>query len=175
MTDSTDPRILRGTADEERIPSGGNASEHAPGGIERRRWIPWLGERRLFRPVSVGRPDDFSRRPSSSLRAHTSDEGPMSNLHDILQAYVSNGSVPGAVGLIARGGRVEVQAAGSADVGGTSPMARDSIFRIASITKPITAAAVMMLVEDGRIALDDPVDRWLPELAKPVVVRTPAC
>jgi CubicO group peptidase (beta-lactamase class C family) len=52
-------------------------------------------------------------------------------------------------------------------------MARDAIFRIASITKPITAAAVMMLVEDGRIALDDPVDQWLPELARPTVVRTP--
>jgi CubicO group peptidase (beta-lactamase class C family) len=98
----------------------------------------------------------------------------MSNLHDILQTYVGAGSVPGAVGLVARGDRVEVQAAGSADVDGTSPMARDSIFRIASITKPITAAAVMMLVEDGRIALADPVGHWLPELASPVVVRTPA-
>jgi CubicO group peptidase (beta-lactamase class C family) len=98
----------------------------------------------------------------------------MSNLHDILQSYVSNGSVPGAVGLMARGDRVEVAAAGSADVDGTSPMARDSIFRVASITKPITAAAVMMLVEDGRIALEDPVKEWLPELASPAVVRTPA-
>jgi CubicO group peptidase (beta-lactamase class C family) len=98
----------------------------------------------------------------------------MSNLHDILQTYVGNGSVPGAVGLMARGDRVEVAAAGSADVDGTSPMARDSIFRIASITKPITAAAVMMLVEDGRIALQDPVRQWLPELASPAVVRSPA-
>ena len=98
----------------------------------------------------------------------------MSNLHDILQTYVGNGSVPGAVGLMARGDRVEVAAAGSADVDGTTPMARNSIFRIASITKPITAAAVMMLVEDGRIALEDPVGHWLPELAAPSVVRTPA-
>jgi CubicO group peptidase (beta-lactamase class C family) len=52
-------------------------------------------------------------------------------------------------------------------------MLRDSIFRIASTTKPITAAAVMMLVEDGRTALDEPVERWLPELASPTVVRTP--
>ena len=98
----------------------------------------------------------------------------MSKLRDILQTYVSDGSVPGAVGLLARGGHVEVQAAGSADVNGTAPMARDSIFRVASITKPITAAAVMMLVEDGRIALEDPVGPWLPELASPAVVRTPA-
>jgi CubicO group peptidase (beta-lactamase class C family) len=97
----------------------------------------------------------------------------MSNLHDILQTYVSNGLVPGTVGLIARADRVEVEAVGSADVDGTCPMARDSIFRIASITKPITAAAVMMLIEDGRIALNDPVGPWLPELASPAVVRTP--
>ena len=98
----------------------------------------------------------------------------MSTLHDILQTSVSDGSVPGAVGLVARGDQVEVQAAGSADVDGARPMARDSIFRIASITKPITAAAVMMLAEDGQIALDDPVGPWLPELAAPPVVRTPA-
>ena len=70
--------------------------------------------------------------------------------------------------------RVEVEAVGSADMDGARPMARDSIFRIASITKPITAAAVMMLVEDGRIALDDPVGQWLPELASPHGRPTPA-
>ena len=98
----------------------------------------------------------------------------MSNLRDILQTHVSDGSVPGAVALTACGDRVEVAAAGFAGADGTSPMARDSIFRIASITKPITAAAVMMLVEDGRIALEDPVARWLPELASPAVLRAPA-
>jgi CubicO group peptidase (beta-lactamase class C family) len=97
----------------------------------------------------------------------------MAGLHDILQTYVGDGSLPGAVGLVARGDRAEVVVAGSVAVGGVS-MARDSIFRLASITKPITAAAVMMLVEDGRIAFDDPVGRWLPELAEPKVVRTPA-
>lgn len=98
----------------------------------------------------------------------------MTNLHDLLDTYVTNGSVPGAVGLVACGSDVDVQVVGSVDTGGTSPMARDSIFRIASITKPVTAAAAMMLVEDGRIALDDPVGPWLPELASPAVVRTPA-
>jgi CubicO group peptidase (beta-lactamase class C family) len=82
--------------------------------------------------------------------------------------------LPGAVGVVARGDRVEVAAVGSVDTAGTRAMARDSIFRIASLTKPITAAAVMMLVDDGRIALDGPVDPWLPELANPMVVRTPA-
>jgi CubicO group peptidase (beta-lactamase class C family) len=97
----------------------------------------------------------------------------MAELSGILGRHVRNGALPGAVGLVVRGGRAEVAAVGSASVGG-APMTRESIFRIASITKPITAASVMMLVEDGRIALDDPVDEWLPELAKPSVVRTPA-
>lgn len=98
----------------------------------------------------------------------------MTNLHDILKTHVSDGPTPGAVGLVARGDQVEVQVVGSADVDGISPMAKDSIFRIASITKPVIAAALMMVVDDGRIALDDPVGRWLPELASPTVVRTPA-
>lgn len=98
----------------------------------------------------------------------------MTALHDTLRRYVDDGSVPGAVALVARGDEVEVVAVGHADVGGESSMARDSLFRIASVTKPVTAAAVLMLVEEGRIGLDDPVDAWLPELAKPVAVRTPA-
>jgi len=97
----------------------------------------------------------------------------MTSLQDIFAPHVSDGSLPGAVALVARGDRVQVETAGSAALDGGAPMARDSIFRIASITKPITAAALMMLVDEGRVALDEPVDRWLPEIAKPVVVRTP--
>jgi CubicO group peptidase (beta-lactamase class C family) len=97
----------------------------------------------------------------------------MSGLRTMLESAVADGTVPGAVGLVARGGQAEVQAAGSAAFGG-APMAGDSIFRLASITKPVTAAAVMILVDEGRIALDEPVGTWLPELASPMVVRTPA-
>lgn len=102
----------------------------------------------------------------------------MTDLHDILNAYVADGTVPGAVGLVARGDRTEVAAVGSAGIAGIAdtapaPMARDSVFRIASVSKPVTAAAVMTLLDDGRLALDDPVAKWLPELASPVVVRTP--
>ena len=97
----------------------------------------------------------------------------MTDLHSVLERCVSGGSVPGAVAVIARGAEIEVAAVGSAAVDG-APMARDSIFRLASITKPITAAAVMILVDDGRIALHDPVEEWLPELANRRVVRTPA-
>src|SRR4051812_17994969 len=108
-------------------------------------------------------------------RPYFPEGGPMTDLHDILNAYVADGTVPGAVGLVARGDRTEVAAVGSARITGAAPapMARDSIFRIASLSKPITAAAVMTLVDDGRLTLDDPVAKWLPELASPVVVRTP--
>ncbi|WP_443643427.1 serine hydrolase domain-containing protein [Amycolatopsis iheyensis] len=81
--------------------------------------------------------------------------------------------LPGAVALVAHGEQVEAAAVGSADAEGTVPMARDSLFRIASLTKPMTAAAVLLLVDDGVLKLDDPIARWLPELAAPVVVRTP--
>jgi CubicO group peptidase (beta-lactamase class C family) len=98
----------------------------------------------------------------------------MSDLCGILRTHVGDGSVPGAVGLVARGGWVDLQAAGTMDAEGRAPMAPDSIFRIASLTKPIVAAAAMLLIDGGRITLDDPVSAWLPELAAPMVVRTPA-
>ncbi|MEU1472271.1 serine hydrolase domain-containing protein [Streptomyces sp. NPDC005761] len=97
----------------------------------------------------------------------------MNTLRELLETHVRDGSAPGAVALVARQGRVDVQAAGSAEAGGGASMAPDSIFRIASLTKPVTAAAAMMLIEDGRFALEDPVSSWLPELASPMVVRTP--
>ena len=68
----------------------------------------------------------------------------MTDLRGVLETYVSDGSVPGAVAMVARGDRVEVAVVGSADAEGSAPMARDSIFRIASITKPIAAAAALM-------------------------------
>ncbi|MFJ6894736.1 serine hydrolase domain-containing protein [Streptomyces hokutonensis] len=74
---------------------------------------------------------------------------------------------------MARSDDVELVAVGSADLEGTAPTARDSIFRIASVSKPVTAA-VLALVEDGRLALDAPVEEWLPEPVKPTVVRTPS-
>ncbi|MFJ1759156.1 serine hydrolase domain-containing protein [Amycolatopsis sp. NPDC088138] len=96
------------------------------------------------------------------------------SLRDTLQKHVDAGALPGAVAVVAGPGGTEVAAVGSADVEGTRPMTEDSLFRIASLTKPITAAAVLALVDDGRLALDDPIGRWLPELADPKVVRTPA-
>lgn len=95
----------------------------------------------------------------------------MADLSETLRPYVDSGDVPGLVALVARGDDVDVVALGSQDSTGT-PMARDSIFRAASITKPLTAALTMTLVQDGSIDLDAPVADLLPELAEPRVLRT---
>jgi CubicO group peptidase (beta-lactamase class C family) len=95
----------------------------------------------------------------------------MTDLEASLRPFVDSGDIPGLVALVARGNDVEVATLGAQDSSGT-PMARDSIFRAASITKPLTAALTMLLVEDGRLDLDAPVDDLLPELAGPRVLRT---
>jgi CubicO group peptidase (beta-lactamase class C family) len=89
----------------------------------------------------------------------------MKTLQELLEAAVGAGTAPGASALVARGDDVEIACAGNLEP--------DSIVRIASVTKPIAAAGVMLLVDDGLLALDDPIARWLPELSTPQVVRTP--
>jgi CubicO group peptidase (beta-lactamase class C family) len=93
-------------------------------------------------------------------------------LDDAMQAYVDHGDVPGLTALVARGDAVHIVAAGVQDLAAGVPMARDTIFRIASMTKPIAAAAAMILVEEGKLRLDEPVDRLLPELANRRVLRS---
>ena len=85
-------------------------------------------------------------------------------LHSVLEAAVEDGLIAGAVGLIAVDGEVVFrEAVGWKDIDEEEPMAEDTIFRIASMTKPITSAAVMMLIEEGRLDVDDPVSRFIPE------------
>lgn len=89
-----------------------------------------------------------------------------------LDAEVAAGAVPGLVALIARGEAVHVHVAGVRDLETGAPMRRDTIFAVASIGKPLTAAAALALVEDGVVGLDEPVDRFLPELANRRVIRS---
>ncbi|GAB3170860.1 serine hydrolase [Myceligenerans halotolerans] len=91
-------------------------------------------------------------------------------LRDLLTRHVDAGTMPGAVGTI--GTRYEPVAVGLTAPGGT-PLRTDAIFRIQSMTKAVTAVATLRLVEDGVIALDDPVATWLPELAEPRVLTHP--
>src|SRR3989440_2993973 len=95
----------------------------------------------------------------------------LKGLHAAAERHVGDEKVPGLVALVARGGQVHVEALGTLAVGGP-PVARDSIFRIASTTKPITAAVTLAVAAEGLIGLDEPVDRLLPELAGRQVLRS---
>ncbi|CAN5359044.1 serine hydrolase [soil metagenome] len=91
------------------------------------------------------------------------------DLHAALAPEIAAG-VPGLVALVARGGKAEVVALGVREKGGAA-VEPDSIFRVASMTKPVTAVATMRLVDDGVLQLDAPSERWLPELADRRVLR----
>ncbi|HEX3188714.1 MAG TPA: serine hydrolase domain-containing protein [Streptosporangiaceae bacterium] len=93
-------------------------------------------------------------------------------LEEIVETAVARGDAPGVVAAVGRGDEGYVAAAGVMAVGGP-PMRPDTLFRIASITKPVTAAVVLSLAEDGLLGLEEPVDRLLPELADRWVLRRP--
>src|SRR5438034_1286882 len=95
----------------------------------------------------------------------------LGRMHDIMAGYVERGEVPGIVTLVSRRCEVHVDAIGMKAVGGLDPMRRDTIFRISSMTKPITAVATMILVEECKVRLDESVDRLLPELAGRKVLK----
>jgi len=94
----------------------------------------------------------------------------LGRMHEVMASHVAAGGMPGLVTLVSRYGESHVDAIGLQAIGG-APMARDTIFRITSMTKPVTAVAAMILVEECKIGLDDAVDRWLPELADRKVLR----
>jgi len=96
----------------------------------------------------------------------------LATLERNLEANVAKGQPPGLVALVARGDATHVFAVGAMAIGGP-PVPRDAIFRIASMTKPITAVAAMMLVEEGKLKLDQPIDRLAPELADRRVLKRP--
>jgi CubicO group peptidase (beta-lactamase class C family) len=95
----------------------------------------------------------------------------LARMHDVMAGYVERGEVPGLVTLVSRRGEVHVDAIGMKAVGDSDPIRRETIFRISSMTKPITAVATMILVEECKVRLDEPVDRWLPELAERKVLK----
>jgi CubicO group peptidase (beta-lactamase class C family) len=95
----------------------------------------------------------------------------LARLHDVAARHVADDRIPGLVALVAAGDQVHVEALGTLAIGG-APAERDSLFRIASTSKPITAAATLALADQGLLDLDEPVDRLLPELAsRRVLVR----
>ena len=100
----------------------------------------------------------------------------LARVRDVLNRHVDAGHVPGAVAVVARRGEVHIETAGNLafeGAGSRTPMAADTICRMASMTKPIVAACAMTLVEDGTLRLDDPVDELLPEMADMTVLADP--
>jgi len=91
----------------------------------------------------------------------------LGQLGQVLRQEIAKGKIPGAVALVARKGRIAYyEAFGARDPATRAPMTRDAIFRIYSMTKPVTSVAIMMLQEEGRLVLNDPVSKFLPQLTK---------
>ncbi|MEU7607152.1 serine hydrolase domain-containing protein [Streptomyces sp. NPDC041003] len=92
-------------------------------------------------------------------------------VREVLARHVESGRIPGLVALISRGDQTHVEAVGTMRHEGGAPMRRDTIFRMASTSKPVAMAPVMVLLDECRLRLDDPVQQWLPELADRRVLK----
>ncbi|HTT64538.1 MAG TPA: serine hydrolase domain-containing protein [Bryobacteraceae bacterium] len=109
--------------------------------------------------VPAGNPEDAGM---SSQRLH--------RIHEAIQRHIDAGEISGAVTLVARRGHiVHFEAHGLMDLESKRPMEKDAIFHLASMTKPITGAAVLMMMEEGKLRLSDPVSKFLPEFKNPKV------
>ncbi|WP_432206583.1 serine hydrolase domain-containing protein [Paenibacillus rhizosphaerae] len=95
----------------------------------------------------------------------------LQRMRDVLARHVESGKIPGLVALVSRNGETHVEAIGTMRHDGGVPMRRDTIFRMASTSKPVTMAAAMVLLDECRLRLDDVVDPWLPELADRRVLK----
>lgn len=113
--------------------------------------------------VPPGKPEDAGM---STARLH--------RIHEAMERHIEAGEISGAVTLVARRGRlVHFEAHGLMDIESKRPMDKDAIFRIASMSKPITGVAVMLMLEEGKLHLNDPVSKFVPEFknAKVAVPR----
>ncbi|WP_353945287.1 serine hydrolase domain-containing protein [Streptomyces sp. HUAS MG91] len=93
-------------------------------------------------------------------------------VHDVLARSVDTGRIPGVVALFSRGDETHVEAIGTMRHDGGDPLRRDTLFRMASTSKPVSVSAAMVLLDECRLRLDDPVEQWLPELADRQVLRS---
>jgi CubicO group peptidase (beta-lactamase class C family) len=94
----------------------------------------------------------------------------LQRINEVVQRYIDSGQITGAVTVVARKGKVaHFEAQGLMDVESKTPMRRDAIFRMASMSKPVTGVAILMLMEEGKLRLTDPVSRFIPEFKNPKV------
>src|SRR5438552_9425043 len=88
-----------------------------------------------------------------------------------LQAFVDSGDISGGVAVVGRADRLlAFEAVGQADLAAKTPMAKDTMFRIASMTKPVTAIGILMLADEGRLSINHTVERYLPEFKNQMLV-----
>jgi CubicO group peptidase (beta-lactamase class C family) len=119
-----------------------------------------LASRAVSQELPTAKPEDVGVSPEKVQR-----------LSSYMQSLADEGKIAGGVTLMARHGKViHLKAVGMADLEERKPMQTDSIFRIASMTKPITSVAIMMLWEQGKLGLDDPVSKYVPEFKDMKVV-----
>ncbi|MFP3947760.1 MAG: serine hydrolase domain-containing protein [Longimicrobiales bacterium] len=140
--------------------------------MSRLRSFPGIGTFALAASV-LATPVSAQLTPAAPEEVGLSSER-LARIAEVFGAYADEGRMAGAVGMVLRDGRVAyADVWGMRDVEAGDPMEVDDIFRIYSMTKPVTSVAVMMLWEEGHFFLDDPVGRYLPELADRPVARRP--
>ena len=126
----------------------------------------------LAAPVAVVPQTELTKLPKKNkVMSRGFSKTRLERMHEIMSGYVERGEMPGMVTLVSRHGEIQVDVMGTKSAKGRDPVRRDTIFRIASLSKPITAVAAMILVEECKLRLDEPVDRLLPELANRKVLK----
>ena len=119
----------------------------------------------LLAAVVLGRPDAGRTEPASAVSKQLSRQK-LQRVGDYIRQEIAAGTIPGAVILIQQHGHpVYFESFGLRDVDSRRPMTADTIFRLYSMSKPVTSVAAMMLVEDGKLGLDDPVAKYIPAFA----------
>jgi CubicO group peptidase (beta-lactamase class C family) len=106
------------------------------------------------------------------MGSHGLSKSRLSRMHDVLSGYIERGDMPGLVALVSHHDDVHIETLGTLSIDHPAPMQRDTIFRIASLTKPIAAVAAMILIEDCKLRLDDSIEPWVPELANRRVLKS---
>jgi len=122
-------------------------------------------------PVVVAASDPTVRPESAGVSSER-----LQRVSELVDRYIASGDISGAVTLVARNGRiVHLKAQGVADIASRKPMQEDTIFRIASMSKPVAGVSILMLVEEGKVRLTDPVSRFIPAFSnmKVAVVKPP--
>jgi len=145
-------------------------------GLARRRLLQGMLAGGALAVAGVARGADIPvASPSLDAKAGAFSPDRLKALTACMTAYITRGEIPGFITLLHRDGELaHMDVVGWQDQEGAIPLKRDTIFRIASMSKPVASVATLMLLEEGKFRLEDPVDHWLPELANRKVMKNPA-